>query len=484
MPSIAAATQRDEDPDSRLHRLLIIFNKGNRRQRSRALPEIWKEHGDYFLRCMFKHANKMGGTERGFYQDAILEYRTAGEQNGDVKGFEGVMDHTMADANLRIRKADDREGYLEAELRSAAFLLFLKAAKKFDPKRGVPFRGFYWKIARHAVIDVKRRLPAGLTRRPEMAEPKSGRTEPYDDELNADAITERILRARSEAYLRRWGKSADAIDRDIIKLHLIRSPLCDGKRPPFHSLQAIADRHGISRQSAAKRRKRIETELINKGSTDGASGKRYGSYIDRLSNFSDVRICFEGAGNTTVLDLIHEYEIAQNKFARGTSFNLYWRPGPKIFGRVDQSVQRLAAIAGTPESVYAMLSERGREALQEMRRIENELANTQYGRRNRPDKPNLPSFYQSTGYTHLGPRQKLVPGPILELRARMRREVGPFNPAYPPIIPHEYRGSFSLANNLMVTRPLGVCLNYHCRSQLVEQGSTRAYIVTNNHIRA
>ena len=296
MSNIATANQHEEDPDSRLHRQIALFNKGNSRQRNRILKEIWSEHGDYFLRCMFKHAMKMGGVDGVFLKDAVYEYRTAGDQCGDVGGFEGVMDHTMAATNLQVRKADDREGYLEAELRSAAFLLFLKAAKKFDPTRGVPFRGYFWKIARNAVIDVKRRLPAGLTGRPETAEPKQARTEPYDDELRADAITERILRARSEVYVQRWCKSADEIDRDIINLHLIRSPLCDGKRPPFHSLQAIADRHGISRQAVAKRRKRIESDLVNKGSTDGASTcKRYGSYLDRLSNFSDVRICFEGA---------------------------------------------------------------------------------------------------------------------------------------------------------------------------------------------
>ena len=298
MPSIAAATQRDEDPDSRLHRLLIIFNKGNRRQRSRALTEIWKEHGDYFLRCMFKHANKMGGTERGFYQDAILKYRTAGEQNGDVKGFEGVMDHTMADANLRIRKADDREGYLEAELRSAAFLLFLKAAKKFDRSGGVPFRGFYWKIARHAVIDVKRRLPAGLTRRPEMAEPESGRTEPYDDELNADAITERISRARLKPI---YGAGARALTGLLPGHHQAASdPVTDmrRRRPMFHSLQAIADRHGISRQSAAKRRKRIETNC-----SEGFNRRRKWQTLWEVISIGcrSFRMCvyvFEGGGHT------------------------------------------------------------------------------------------------------------------------------------------------------------------------------------------
>ena len=173
----------------------------------------------------------------------------------------------------------------------------------------------------------------------------------------------------------------------------------------------------------------------------------------RLSVYGDASTCFEGE-QQPAFDLIEAYEQALEAFAAGTRFNLYWREMPKVFGRVDQSIERLASIAGTEASVYEMLSERGRQALQEMRHIRAILAAPRLSR---------PSFYQSTGYTHLGPRPGLVPGPILKLRARMRREVGPFNPAYPPIIPLKDRGAYCLAHNLMVVRPLGECLNWHCR---------------------
>ena len=493
-----------------MHRLLVLFNGANNdEQRDRAINQIWCEHGDYFQRCLFKWAYKIdknGGTERGFHQAAIYEYRTGGDQAADVSGFEGVMDHTMAATNLIIRKADDREGMLEAELRSAAFHLFLKAAKKFDQKRGVPFRGYYWKIAKYAVIDVKRKLPAGLTGKSEVAEPKHN--EPCHYELEAMAVAGRILQARSEAYVLRWCNrdDVDAIDGDIVHLHLIRPALCDGKRPPFHSLEDIATRHGISKQAVAKRRKLIVTDLLGRGSKrssdnltpqeptaiwlsvsdghricfEGGGERSHQTSSARLSVYGDASTCFEGENQpATPIDLIEAYEQALEAFAAGTRFNLYWREMPKVFGRVDQSIQRLAAIAGTPESVYETLSDSGREALHDMWRIQEELAITDYGKRNRPHKPNLPSFHQSTGYTHLGPRPGLVPGPILQLRARMRREIGPFNPAYPPAIPELQRGSFCLAHNLMVTRPLGVCLNYHCRSQLAEQGSTLVRNVTN-----
>ena len=443
-----------EDRDSRLHRLLVLFNGANSDvQRDRAIHEIWRENGDYFQRCLFKWAYKIdkgGGTERGFHQAAILEYRTAGGQAADVSGFEGVMDHTMAATNLVIRKADDREGMLEAELRSAAFLLFLKAAKKFDPARGVPFRGYYWKIAKHAVIDVKRKLPAGLTGKPKAAEPSQFRTSQYEED--AVELADRILTARSEAYVRRWCErpDVDAIDGDIVRLHLIRP---DDKSVPFHSLEDIARRHGVTKQAIAKRRKRIETDLLAKGSKRGSDNlthqepvgiwlsvsegdrifrEREGEGLpqtsSRLSVYGDASTCFEGEGPA---DLIEAYERALEAFAAGTRFNLYWREMPKIFGRVDQSLERLAAIAGTEASVYEMLSGRGREALQEIKHLRGMLA---------APKPIRPSFYQSTGHAYLGPRQKLVPGPILELRARMRRKLGPLSPA--AAIPEEDRGAY------------------------------------------
>ena len=288
----------DEDRDSRLHRLLVLFNGANNDgQRDRAINQIWREHGDYFQRCLFKWAYKIdkgGGAERGFHQAAIYEYRTGGDQAADVGGFEGVMDHTMAAANLVIRKADDREGMLEAELRSAAFLLFLKAAKKFDPTRGVPFRGYYWKIAKHAVIDVKRKLPAGLTGKPEVAEPKEFRTHPCQYETDAVALADRILTARSEAYVQRWCErpDVDAIDGDIVRLHLIRP---DDKSVPFHSLEDIALRHSVTKQAIAKRRKRIVTDLLDKGSKRGSDNLTPQEPIAIWLSVSDGhRICFEG----------------------------------------------------------------------------------------------------------------------------------------------------------------------------------------------
>ncbi len=209
-------------------------------------------------------------------------------------GFEGVMDHTMTAANLVIRKADDREGMLEAELRSAAFLRSLKAAKRFDPTRGVPFRGYYWKIAKHAVIDVKRKLPAGLTGKPEVAEPKEFRTSQYE----ADAVveTDRILTARSEAYVQRWCErpDVDAIDADIVRLHLIRP---GDKSVLFHSLEDIALRHGVTKQAIAKRRKRIVTDLLARGSRHGSDNMTPQEPIGIWLSVSDGhRICCEGGG--------------------------------------------------------------------------------------------------------------------------------------------------------------------------------------------
>jgi hypothetical protein len=72
MNDIAIAFQQEEDPDSRLHRQIALFNlidtynKDGNRQRDRILTEIWREHGDYFLHCMFKHAMTMGGVDGVF----------------------------------------------------------------------------------------------------------------------------------------------------------------------------------------------------------------------------------------------------------------------------------------------------------------------------------------------------------------------------------------------------------------------------------
>jgi hypothetical protein len=428
------AFQQDEDRDARLHRLILVFNNSNEYRRERVLAEIWQRYGDYFERCIFKHANKMGGTERGFRQHEVYEYRTGGDQNGDVSGYEGVMDETMAATSLRIRKADDREGMLEAELRSAAYLLFLKAAKKFDPARGVPFMGYYWKIARHAVIDVKRRRPAGLTGKPEHHEPKA--TGPCQYEQHAVAMAERILGARSMAYVQRWCERSDVdvIDGDIIRLHLFRS---DDKSVPFHSLEDIAARYGISKQAIAKRRKQIVTDLLGKGSKRGSDGMTPTEHMfiwlsvsedvriclvgeeqqtpqtTRLSVSGEARNCFEGGGS---LHLIDAHQSALEEFAAGTRFNLFWREMPEIHGLVDTSVERLAAIAGTEASVYEMLSTRGRRALRQMRHIHGMLGKPRVKR---------PSFYQSTNSKHLGQRPHLVPGPILEFRAYMRKKYGP-----------------------------------------------------------
>ena len=291
------------------------------------------------------------------------------------------------------------------------------------------------------------------------------------------ALAGRILTARSKAYVQRWCErpDVDAVDGDIVRLHLIRP---DDKSVPFHSLEDIARRHNVTKQAIAKRRKRIVADLLDKGSKRGSDNltpqEPMGIWLSvsdghrifieaggetspqtssaRLSVYDDASTCFEGEEQPP-FDLIEAYEQALKAFAAGTRFNLYWREMPEVFGRVDVSIQWLASIAGTPESVYAMLSERGRQALRQMRHIRGMLA--RYAPKRRP------SFYQSTGYTHLGPG--LVPGPILKLRARMGREVGPFNPDYPPIISEADRGSHCLANNLMVVRPLGECLNWHCR---------------------
>ena len=252
---------------------------------------------------------------------------------------------------------------------------------------------------------------------------------------------------------------------------------------PFHSLEDIALRHGLTKQAVAKRRKRIVTDLLAKGSKRGTDNltpqEPIGIWLSvsngdrncfegrgeglpqtssaRLSVYGDASTCFEGEQQPAI-DLIEAYEQALEAFAAGTRFNLYWREMPKVFGRVDQSIERLAAIAGTEASVYEMLSERGRKALQEIKHLRTMLA---------APKRNRPSFYQSTGHAHLGPRLKLVPGPILELRARMRREFGPLSPA--AIIPEDDRGSYCLAHNLMVVRPLGECLNWHCREPVPRQ---------------
>ena len=119
------------------------------------------------------------------------------------------------------------------------------------------------------MIDVKRKLPAGLTGKPEVAEPRELRTHPCQYETDAVALADRILTARSEAYVKRWCErpDVDAIDGDIIRLHLIRP---DDKSAPFHSLEDIALRHSVTKQAIAKRRKRIVTDLLDKGSKRGS----------------------------------------------------------------------------------------------------------------------------------------------------------------------------------------------------------------------
>src|SRR5262249_55604310 len=154
----------------------------------------------------------------------------------------------------------------------------------YDPANGCSsIRSWYHILARGAVRDVKRRRSAGTVGRAELAEPKHARTEPTESQPEAAAVANKILTARSEAYVLRWCKrpDVDAIDRDIVCHHLLQ--------PGFLSLGDIAGKYGVTRQAVAKRRKRIVADLTERGSRRGSDAqtpkRRSGSW---LSHFQSV----------------------------------------------------------------------------------------------------------------------------------------------------------------------------------------------------
>jgi hypothetical protein len=84
-----------------------------------------------------------------------------------------------------------------------------------------------------------------------------------ESQRDAEQIADRILTARSESYVLRWCKRSDvdAIDLDIVYHNLLRPRGRNGRRTGFLSLGEIAEKHGVSRQSAAK----VALKLSNGG---------------------------------------------------------------------------------------------------------------------------------------------------------------------------------------------------------------------------
>ena len=346
----------------------------------------------------------MGGTSTRWGEaGTIVEYASIGE--------EGLVEDAEPSTSSK------QEGALEADLRSAAADVFVRATRGFDPERGTPYRIWLWICARNAVKDIKEARFAGLVGKSRKAD-AAVRTKPYQAELEAEAITDRIREVRSEAYIRRWCErpDVDGVDRDVINLHLIRPPTPNGSQPPFHSLAEIAERHGITRQAVAKRRDRVVEDLIgttNKRRSDGAShcrnGRRLGSW---LSDFQGPRILIrrnkhspyrqhrgrlekllagrwrqinhrdldpelslhrDGKITDAELDLIHEYQSAFEAFAHGTGFNLGWGAAWKERVVSPSTDDMRDFFEGEPDGAVRLLTAHQKEALQTIARCRREL---------------------------------------------------------------------------------------------------------------
>jgi hypothetical protein len=205
----------------------------------------------------------------------------------------------------------------------------------------------------------------------------------------------------------------DAVDRDNLINNLIRPA---GEM--FLSLADIAKRHGVSKQAAAKRRARIEADLVGKGSRRGSDGDGWLSVLEHLP-IVNVR---RGARP----DLSEQYEAAQQKFAGGTGYNLYWS-GPSFQEAVDTSLKR-AGITGTPESVYQMLTPGAVQALDDMRRCRDALGVPAV-----PTDPAtgaaLPSFISSTRKGYVDRRLRMS---HFQYNERTWLEIGRVNTAEHP----------------------------------------------------
>ena len=177
-----------------------------------AIDQLWRWNERFLQLSMLDHAHATGGTSTRWCEGGIIvEYASIGE--------EGLVEDAEPSTSSK------QEGALEADLRSAAADVFVRATRGFDPERGTPYRVWLWICARNAVRDLKEERPAGLAGKSKQAEPVA-RTGPSKAELEAKAIADRILEIRSEAYVLRWcaRSDVDAIDRDIVNLNLVRPP--------------------------------------------------------------------------------------------------------------------------------------------------------------------------------------------------------------------------------------------------------------------
>jgi hypothetical protein len=179
---------------------------------------LWKKHGQFIQLSMLDRAHATGGTSTRWGEaSTILEYSTIGFVDASGEEIEeGVV------YNAEPSTAPHQEGSIEREFRSRAFDVFVRATKSFDPERGTQYRVWLWICARNAVKDIKKARPAGLVGKSRKAD-ATVRTEPDQAELEVEAIADRILQIRSEAYVLRWceGPDVDDVDRDVVNLHLI-----------------------------------------------------------------------------------------------------------------------------------------------------------------------------------------------------------------------------------------------------------------------
>ena len=368
---------------------------------------LWKKHGQFITLSMLDHAHETGGTSARWGEaSTILEYSTVGfvDASGD-EIEEGVV------YRAEPSTAWLQEGSLEQEFRSAAADVFISATKKFDPEWGTPYRIWLWICARNAVKDIKDARFAGLVGKSRKAD-AAVRTEPYQGELEAKEIADRILEVRSEAYVSRWcaRDDVDDVDRDIVRLNLV----LNGSQP-FHNLADIAARQGISRQAVAKRRDRIVDDLIgatNKRQSDGAShcrnGRRLGSWLsdfqglrtlcrrDKHSAYRPHRDHWEalvdgqwlrinlsddpvlsshrnGKITDAELDLIHEYRSAFEAFAHGTGFNLGSGAAWKELVISPSTDDMRDFFEGEPDGAVRLLTAHQKEAMETIARCRVEL---------------------------------------------------------------------------------------------------------------
>ena len=145
-----------------------------------AIDQLWRWNERFLQLSMLKHAHDMGGTGA---RDGV---RGASSWNTPASARKDLL------KTRSPRTSSKQEGALEADLRSAAADVFVRATRGFDPERGTPYRIWLWICARDAVRDIKRELPAGLVGKSKQAEPVA-RTGPSKAELEAKAIADRIL---------------------------------------------------------------------------------------------------------------------------------------------------------------------------------------------------------------------------------------------------------------------------------------------------